>query len=135
MGTPHRGCYPCDYMGKLESARNESPQRLLVLLTAVAIHCVGGACVAVAASRVYGFPWHTPLSLWLSTISGPLAIFLNPVELWGRPNIPATLLTSLGCIVFMGAYFVRRRWHTAILLVLGYVLWLGFGLAITYGGK
>jgi hypothetical protein len=35
----------------------------------------------------------------------------------------------------MGAYFVRRRWQTAILLVLGYVLWLGVGRAITYGGK
>jgi len=109
--------------------------RMAVLLGGLGFHLLGGAVFSAAASRVFAFPWHTPMSLWLSTISGPLAIFLSPAELWGKPNVPATLLATFVCFGLMSSYFLRPRCLTFGLLVLGYLVWVGFGLAITYGGK
>jgi len=109
--------------------------RLVVLLGGTGLHFLATALISVAASRVFAFPWHSPLSLWLSTSLGPLAIFITPPSLWGEPNVAATLAAALLCSCLMFSFFLKPRRLTFGLLGLGYLFWLGFGLAITYGGK
>lgn len=99
------------------------------------LHCVGSLIISRAALQVYAFPWHTPFSLWLSTASGPYAALLTPEFLWGKPHFAATTCAAIVALALMIPAFVRPRVLTLCLYAVGYLMWVGFGLVITYGGK
>jgi hypothetical protein len=104
--------------------------RVKVVGPALLVGALFSAKVAWGMGGRYGWGLDTYLSVWVSVLAGPFA-GLWATNFWDWPH---ALIWALTCGVAIAAHPIRPGGITGLLSTIGVIVWIFWGLALTYEG-